>query len=63
MRDNGNFLFSEGWNKEGLPAHSSTLITVRLTPWKAHGSATFHKDSAELQVEKSDNNKSATLAF
>lgn len=63
MRDNGNFLFSEGWNKEGLPAHSSTLITVRLMPWKAHGSATSHKDSAELQVETSDNNKSATLAF
>lgn len=63
MEDNGNFLFSEGWNKESLPTHSSTLITVQLMAWKEHGGTTSHKDSAELQVEDSENNKSAILAF
>lgn len=63
MRDNGNFLFSEGWNKENLLAHSSTLITVQPVAWKEQGSTTAHKDSAELQVEESENNKSAIPAF
>lgn len=31
--------------------------------WKEHESTTSHKDSAESQVEESENNKSAILAF